>query len=122
MPRLNIGKSLALSLGVSLLSSCGVAPLAHFAAPNTHIGAKSTSWPPVSLTATVETISGGHSHADVGNVANVPAAQARYNLPNGIAFFNDLLYVSDARNNVITVLSNQNGTLFASEFAGSSDA
>jgi hypothetical protein len=121
MARMGFGLAMGLTLGMLNVAGCGVAPLMHVSAPSDHVAAKSVSWPPTSWVATVETISGGHSPADGGNVVNVPAAQARYSLPNGLTFANHRLYVSDARNNVVTVLANQNGALFASEFAGSAN-
>lgn len=110
--------ALGLALSASLLAACGKAPLVANALSASHLAARGLAWPPASMTASVETIAGGHSHADGGYVVDVPAAQARYNLPNGIAYANGRVYVSDARNNVITTLADRGGALFASSFVG----
>ena len=113
--RLALGTTLALAL-----VGCGAKPLVHAVTPMAaHLGARAIAWPPANMTATVETISGGHAETDGGYAVDVPAAQARYALPNGVAYANGKLYVSDARNNVITTIADREGQLFASSFVGS---
>lgn len=109
----NAGRALALTLVMGAIAGCGAKPLSATLAAGGHLGAKAAG-----LVATVETISGGHSPADAGYAVNVPAAQARYQLPNGLTYANGRLYVSDARNNVVTMLADQGGQLFASSFVG----
>ena len=103
---------LAVGLAAACLVGCGKVPMAQ--APDVALRLAAHALGP----ATVATISGGHAHADGGYVVDVPAAQARYSLPNGIAYAQGRVYVSDARNNVVTVLADRAGTLFASSFAG----
>jgi len=120
MVRVQSGPVLALMAASLLLASCGQTPLGRAAASASGAAQaqRAKSWPPANPTATVETISGGHDESSAGFVVNVPAAEARYRLPNGITFADHTLYVSHARNNVITAISREARGLFAREFAG----
>jgi hypothetical protein len=117
----SLSKGLALGTVVLAVASCGVSTLGRLPAGKTltsfQAQGKPLAWPPAKLIATVETISGGRSPNDYGYVANVPAAQARYKLPNGLTYANNKLYITQ-KNNVVTTLSLKNGELFASELVG----